>query len=157
MEKVKEREMLPGFRLQSIKGNAISPADYRAKKNLALLFFDAACISCRDILDDFARRYDDYQDAVSEVLVIGKGSMDEVLRAVADKDLPFPVLVDTSGEVLNRFADTTPAVIVADRFGEIRIMMSGDDIDASVQDRILDRLNLIELECPECGVPTWTT
>lgn len=156
MERVKERDMLPGFRLESINGKTFNPSDYRGKKNLVLVFLDAACVPCRDMLDDFAARYPEYQDAVTEILVIGVGSADEVSGAVEGKNLPFPILADPNGDVLRLYTDQSPAIFAADRYGEIRVALSGDDVQTSNQDLILDKLDLAELECPECGVPTWT-
>ncbi|MEN6370990.1 MAG: redoxin domain-containing protein [Armatimonadota bacterium] len=155
MEKVNERQMLPDFRLESIDGRIMGPSDYRGKKNLVLVFFDAACISCRDIPVDFAERYSDYQDADTEILAVGIGPKDAVSDVTYGKNLPFPVLVDTNGDVLRQYADESPAIFAADRYGEIRVAHSGDDADSSDQDFVLDRVNLAELECPECGVPTW--
>ena len=157
MELVKEQEMLPDFRLESAGGGMLGPQDYKEKKNLVVVFFDPACAPCGNFLSDVAARYDNYRDTNTEILAIGEGSLDEVRDATSGRQLPFPVLADSDGHVLRKYSDSTPAVFVADRFGEVRLVRSAEEgKHFPDQPTILSRLELIEFECPECGVPTWT-
>jgi peroxiredoxin len=147
--------MAPDFRLESDSGEMISPEDYREKKNLVLIFFDAGCGECSDFLKGIADRYQDYVDANAEVLAIIEGSKDDKHDISERMNLPFPILADPDRHVLGKYADKTPAIFVTDRFGEIDLIFLEDHLPD--QNKILDRLQLSELECPECGVPTWPT
>jgi len=151
----KEGDMLSGFRLQSAAGETLGPQDYKEKKNLVVVFFDPRCAPCTDFLSDMAARYEDYTEMDAEVLAVGGGSLDEVREVAASRGLPYPVLADPDGHVRSRYSGVVPAVFVADRFGEIRLVRAEDGEHLPDQTAILDRLALIELECPECGVPTW--
>lgn len=72
--------------------------------------------------------------------------------------LPFPVMSDDGGQVgkvyLEGFAQENPvgAIFITDRFGALRAeMVARTGADLPNQASILDWLNLIETECPECG------
>lgn len=153
MKVLKEHDLLPVFELKTIDGKSISPIDYKEKKNMVFLFFDAECSSCIDFLDEVEKRYNDYKEEEAEVFAIGEGPKDHLVDVIGEMDYPFPVLIDKNGTVMSRFTDETPAVFVTDRFGEIRMIFKGEHLPD--QQKILDNLDLYELECPECGVPTW--
>jgi peroxiredoxin len=157
MELIKEHNVLPIFKLESGEGQMLGPDDFKEKKALVLVFFDTDCVPCNDFLDDIAARYDEYKAENAEVLAIGEGSIDKVREIANARSLPFPVLADTDGHVMRMFAETVPAIIVADRFGEVRFTRSvKEDGDHFLdQEFILNQIDLTELECPECGVPTW--
>ncbi len=158
MELVKEHEMMKNFELQSTTGQIMGPQDYREKKSLVLVFFETDCIGCSDFLEDMAERYDDYKAENAEILAVGEGTMEEVSRIANAMSLPFPVLADPDGHALKMYSDSIPALFIADRFGEIRLTISEKEEGEHFpnQQKILSRLDLAELECPECGAPTWT-
>lgn len=157
MDTVKERELLPGFRLKSVSGSLVGPQDYRGKKNVVVVFFDPLCAECSDFLNRMSERYDDYKEADAEILAVGVGRVSDVRDFSEKRNLPFPVLADEEQLVMLRYVTELPSIFVADRYGEVRIVITPDKTSHfPEQTRILDRLQLIELECPECGVPTWT-
>lgn len=153
MKVMNVHSLLPVFKLETIDGKTVSPIDYKEKKNMLFLFFDADCSSCIDFLDSVASRYNDYKEEETEVFAIGEGPKDQLEDMLGDMNYPFPILIDKDGKVKSMFTDKTPAVFLADRFGEIRMTFIGEHLPD--QDKILDNLDLYELECPECGVPSW--
>ncbi len=156
MEQLKERELMPGFRLHSVRGDIVGPDDYRGQKNLLLVFFAIECEECGQFLEDAAERYDDYVEANSEILVIGDAPESDLRDISEGLHLPFPVLSDPEGVVLNQYTNGIPTLIVLDRYGEIKMikrLANGEHIPD--QDQLLTQLQLNELECPECGVTTW--
>lgn len=156
MEPLKERELLPSFRLESIGGESIGPSDFKGKKNLVILIFDLECGQCTDFLCEAAGRYDDYKDLNADILAVGEASVMELKQFTDDMHLPFPVLADPDGTIGSRYSNRRPMIVVTDRFGEIRLVgIAEDGEELPDQDKVLTRLHLIELECPECGVPTW--
>ena len=157
MDMIKEHDVIPFFKLESSEGQVLGPDNFKEKKALVLVFFDADCVNCSDFLSDIAGRYDDYKQENAEILAIGKGSIGAVRRIASDKSLPFPVLADTDGHIAEMFAETLPAVVMTDRFGEVRLTRSAKKEGEHFLDQefILNRIDLTELECPECGVPTW--
>ena len=158
MTLVKEHDLLPIFQLHSGTGDMVGSQDYRGKKGLVVIFFDPDCDSCNDFLYEIGERYSDYQSMDAEVLAIGEGSVDEIREIVDDPTIPFPILADPDNNVLGHYADSTPAIFVADRYGEVRAVVK-PKANEHFPDQavILSNLELAELECPECGVPTWPT
>ena len=152
MEKLQEHDRLPLFELRSDTDQTVGPQDFKEKKNLVLVFFDLDCTDCNDFLDEMSERYEDYQSENAEILAIGEGPLDRIKQVANARSLPFLVLADPDGNVLKMFSDSTPAIFVADRFGEIRMTRGKDDSHFPDQDKIIDRLDLAELECPECSV-----
>lgn len=156
MERLKERELLPGFRLKSVDGTLIGPQDYRERKNLVLVFFDIDCEPCGRFLEDAMHRYDDYLEQNAEILVIGNAPESDLRDLVKGLRLPFPVLSDPEGVVLDEYSNGVPTVIVTDRYGEIKMVERMDNGKMLPnQDKILSQLDLIEMQCDECGVSTW--
>lgn len=153
MEVLREMEILPGFRLRSVTGEFISPYDYKEKQNLVIFFFDTSCEQCGDFLKDAADRYGEYLEADTEILVVGNAPVSDLADISDGLGLPFPILSDPESIVLDEFSNGIPTVVVADRFGEIRMVtrLEGDRHSFD-QDKVLTQLQLIELECPECGV-----
>jgi peroxiredoxin len=156
MEELKERELMPSFRLHSVQGEVIGPGDYRGHKNVLLVLFDINCEECGQFLEDAAERYEDYTDNDAEILVVGNTSETDLRDIVEGLHLPFPVLSDPEGIVLNQYTNGIPTLIVLDRYGEIKMIQRlADGKHLPDQDTILSRIELNELECPECGVTTW--
>ncbi|MBI2843424.1 MAG: redoxin domain-containing protein [Armatimonadetes bacterium] len=156
MERVQEHSLLRDFRLESGTGEIISPMDFRGRRNLVIVFFDPGCEQCRRFLSNTAERYGDYTDLNTEVLAVGEAGADQLRTLANSMGLPFIVLADPDGCALSRYAQSVPATFVADRYGEVRLAYSGMEADHFPdQEVILSQLDLAELECPECGAPTW--
>jgi peroxiredoxin len=156
MEQLKEHELLPGFRLRSVDGDVIGPEHFRGKKSVVLFLFDIGCDECGGFLEEAADRYADYEEANAVIIVVGNAPEGD-LRQIRDSlDLPFVLLSDPEGVVLNEYSGGLPTLLVADRYGEIRIVgQLSDSGHLPDQNEILSQLQLIEIECPECGVPDW--
>jgi peroxiredoxin len=154
MEKLKEHSLLPVFELESTEGEKFSPQQFKEKENLVVVLFDTQCIDCVNFLKELADNYQDYKDEETEILAIGMGTMDELKKIKHDNHLPYPLLFDKDAHIIGTYAESSPAVYVTDRFGEIRYASYEHFPE---QQDVLNQLGLVELECPECGVPTWST
>src|SRR2546421_8824506 len=76
----------------------------------------------------------------------------------------FPVLVDDGAHIHRNVGATdaagrpAPAVFVTDRFREIyAAYLSGQGSALPGAKEILEWLVVINIQCPECGVPEWPT
>jgi hypothetical protein len=147
--------MLPDFRLPSVEGSMISPLDYKEKMGLAVLYFDIERTDDWGVLWEVARRKREFDEANAQLLAVVNATKSEAEICLGDFRLPFPVLYNESLAEHGPLADR-PKLITADRFGEVKTV---DDVTSENVDRILDRavtrLELSEMECPECGAPTW--
>jgi peroxiredoxin len=153
MEKLRVHSLLPIVMLESVDGRVMGPQDYKGKRNLLLILFDVDCDNCLEFLCSVANRYSDYIAEGTEVIAVGVGEKVNLQDIARSNNLPFPVLVDPEGLFIERYSDEIPAVFAADKFGEIRLVALGDEFPD--QKLLLDSFDLMELECPECGVSTW--
>jgi peroxiredoxin len=147
--------MVSDVRLPSVGGPMISPVDYKERKNLAILIFDIERSEDYGALWELARRYKQFEEEETQLLGMTIASKAEAEICIGDFKLPFPVLYNEA-LVKQGPHPESPMLLVADRFGEIQSIdeLNSDNID-DVLDRAIDRLDLLELECPECGAPTW--
>ncbi|NLN79017.1 MAG: redoxin domain-containing protein [Armatimonadetes bacterium] len=153
---LKTGHTIPDFRLMSVEGAAISPTDYKGRKNLVIIFFDAHSSSDLVMLSLVGRRYQEIADDNAEVLAISVGPIDELQTCAADFHFQFPLLSDMHSQAACSYCVVGSMIFVADKFGELK--MQSDISEANIDeklDKALSALELIELECPECGVSTW--
>lgn len=96
----------PDFSLKSQHGELVSPADYRGKKNVVVLFYPFAFSSvCTGELVEIRENVTDLSNDTSELLAVSCDPM-FALRAFAERDgLTFPLLSDfwPHGEVARAF------------------------------------------------------
>jgi len=129
-----------------------------------LFFFHGEeCRACLDLLRGFARDYPRYQEEEAEILAITTQPTDKARSLAIRLSLPYPVLTDPTGEAVQKFTyldpqtgGPVPSLFVVDRFGALytqAIAEREDQLPSS--DEVLDWLDLIEAQCPECGAPEW--
>ena len=100
---VREGEEAPGFTLEADDGREVSLSDYRGKK-VVLYFYPKdgtpgctrEAIEFRDIVDEFEK-----EDAV--ILGVSKDSIKSHQRFKQKNDLPFTLLSDPEGKVLELY------------------------------------------------------
>lgn len=148
--------LIPDFRLETAGGEIVSPADYKERKNLVILFFNPRDSRDLEVLVELSKRYHALADANAEVLGIASGNLNEFRMCSKYLHLPYPLLSDVRGEALCSYCVQGMMVFVADKFGELRMQkeIREDNVDELLNE-VESTLGLIEIECPECGAPTW--
>ncbi len=146
---------IPDFRLESADGGIVSPMDYKAKKNLVIVFFNPRDSSDLAMIAEVGRRYAEFADNNAEVLAIASGPIKVFSECAKALRSPFALLADVRSEAQCAYCVAGAMLFVADRYGELKMQSDlGEDLD-DVLDKAVSALELIEIECPECGVPTW--
>ena len=160
-------QLVPNFRLAAAnRAGEFGPWDYKQHRNLVLIFFrSAGCQKSRQLLQEIAEHYGDYEEKEAEVLAISTDELDCLRQLAQDLALPFPVLSDSDGKVTDQYlnhpeqvADKTfdVAIFIADRWGEVfstkRIEI---DHDLPVEAEVREWLEFIELQCEECFPSEW--
>lgn len=153
--KLQSGHMIPDFRLQSVDGQMISPMDYKEKKNLMIIFFSSRSSCDLEALALVRQRYHEIAEENTEVLAVAPGPMEELSDCLSALQLPFPLINDAQKEAICTYCVTGSSLIVADKFGELKMLAPLCEDTDKLLDRAISALDLIELECPECGVPTW--
>jgi peroxiredoxin len=154
-----EMEMVvPDFVLPSLDGKTVSPRQYKQRENLVIAYLDLnGCDECASFLRDLADNYHLYRSDEAEILAVFPQPLAELRSEVGIQGLPFPLLSDEHGLVRGAYFDgmaggAAAGVFITDRYGALRsVMIAQEGRDLPSQQSILDWLNLIEMECPECG------
>lgn len=147
--------LIPDFRLETADGRIVSPADYKERKNLVVIFFNDRDSNDLALISEVRRRYHEFADANAEVLAIAAAPISEFRVCSKALDLPFPCLADVRKEATCAYCVSGPMLFVADRFGELKMQADLKGNVDEILNRALAELELAELECPECGVSTW--
>lgn len=157
------QQVVPDFELPSAEGGRLGLWDFKQQRNMVLFFFhDGDCAACRDLLRSFVRDYPQYQEEEAEILAVTTAPPDRALALARDLSLPFPVLSDPRGQTVQEFTyldehgQAVPSVFVLDRFGALYTQVIAErESQLPSSEEILEWLDLIEAECPECGAPEW--
>lgn len=154
---IQDNTMAPQFDLPATTGHRVKLWSYKGRRNLALFFVaDINTDETKSLLNEIATKIKDYEDYNATPIVVAQDNIESLEKIARDMDLPFPLASDVVGSVTSRYTMATPAVFVIDRFGEL-YAQSPVDTGSGLpgHKRVIDWLGLIELQCPECGVPTW--
>jgi len=149
--------MLRSFTLPDSNGRAVSLWSYRQRTNLVLFFHHGShCPACHAMLRELAANAAAYREEEALILGIGPDEPTVARRLAATVDCPFPLLSDPANQTVAEQGLDVPAMVVADRFGEIWAAWAGGDEHTLPGGREIARwLEFVELQCPECGVAEW--
>lgn len=143
---------VPLFYLPSAGGGQSGPAATRSKYNLVLAFLPngpEAAAYVRGI----ARRYPDILRNDARVLAVLDADLDTARRTAEVLELPFTLLSDENGAAATRvLGGGNPAgLVAADRYGIVYFVETAHTLEGLPPPAtILDWLEFIEIQCPEC-------
>lgn len=152
---------LHDFGLTSADGELIRLSDYRGRSNLVLIFTDERGES-QKLLSAVARQYPDIKNEEAEVLAVLWSSGTQTAEAKQTRELPYPVLAGEDGRIhrevgaVDSRGRASAAVYVTDRFGEVfGLYRTRDGQPLPAVGEILNWLEFINNQCPECEAPEW--
>lgn len=156
-------QRLRDFGLTAASGQHIQVSDYRGLRNLVLVFGgDTENNPGLGLWSDIAHRYAEFVEEQAEVLVVLAGTQAQAELILKQQQLPFPLLVDPGGEVhrsvgaVEKGSRPATAVYVTDRYGEVFAAFRRLDKQAMPKaGEILEWLEFINMQCPECFPPEW--
>lgn len=157
--KLKLNRPVPIFELPSTLGRNIQSWEYKQRKNVVILFLCSDSDKNRKILQDFADNYDQYLSQNTEILAIITKDQEAINKLQVELALPFPILSDISGTVADKYTQIIdkcplPSVFVTDKFGILYYQSTLEKEDEFFeQGKILEWLDFIEAQCPECTIP----
>ncbi len=152
LHEVLHEKMLPPFKLPAYDGTFFSWWNIKGRKNLVILLCNGDCpdhwlFQARQLLPQL-------KEWETELAVVLRTSKNEITPNPLLAESSLHILFDPNGFVADGCELTVPKIVIADRFGAMRVAM---DVEAKSfpNEQILDWLQLIETECPECGISTW--
>lgn len=116
----------PEFELRTLDGRLVTLADYRGK-TLMVNFWATWCPPCRAEMPDMEQVYQEAKDTGFVVLAINIQEANQPIQQFVDKyGLTFPILLDVSGEVSQRYGvQSLPTSFFIDPEGRISSFNSG--------------------------------
>jgi thioredoxin-dependent peroxiredoxin len=151
----------PDFELMSSAQHPIRLSDYRGRSSLVLIFMDDQRVTT-ELLSAVAHCYDDFKHEEAEVIAVAKSSPEECARIKGRLKLPFVVLSDGDGRIHREVGasdeqgQAAAAAYVIDRYGEIFAIYRRRDGQALPNAaEILNWLEFVNSQCPECEPPEW--
>jgi peroxiredoxin len=159
MPQVKVDLVAPAFELPATTGKTVASWDFKGRTPLVLFFPHADCPACRSYFEQLRRDAEWYRQHGAQVIALLPAGLEDCQELVAKLQLPFPLLADARARVRARYLNGPAEVglFVLDRYGEPYGRWTATDADALPSAApLVSTLRLIELECPECGVPDWS-
>ena len=149
------------FELISALGGHVRTSDYRGRANLVLIVTDDRTATTK-LLSGAARRYTQLREQECEVLAVVQRSREQAAEMKRQMQLPYPVLADEDGCIhrevgaIDAQEHAAAAVYITDRFGEVFGAYRTRDRQSlpDVAD-IVNWLEFINRQCPECEPPEW--
>jgi len=114
----------PDFTLPGLRGSSVSLSDHLGKNVILLDFWSTTCDPCMVEMPHLVEMYEKYKDQGFIVLAIsldGPESLAQVQSTVHDKKMSFPVLLDQETKVIARYNPRRdlPFSVLIDRQGGI--------------------------------------
>jgi peroxiredoxin len=148
--------LLPAFTLPGADGMPHGPWDYKQRDHLLLLFTRRITTSeGRGLLRAFAQRYSEFRQEQCAILGITADPVIANLQAQEKLHLPFPLLADPTGNVIQRYTswDATthtlaPSIVLADRYNAVYQQWTTDnEADLPQIEDLLEALRYLNRLC----------
>lgn len=136
-------------------------SDYRGRLNLVLVFADNEARTAA-LLSEVATRYRDFKNWDAEILVVVQLAPEQAAQMTNRLKLPFPLLLDEDGRTHRDFGASNSqgqpatAVYITDRYGEVfGLYRTGEGQPIPGAEEILNWVEFVGSQCPECEPPEW--
>jgi peroxiredoxin len=140
LTKVETAPIAPNFVLQDSYGKQYSLADYRGKV-VVINFWASWCPPCVSEMPSLQNAADKLAQHNISVLGIGVGeNRDSVKRFLKSTPVSFPLLLDTSSEVMETWsAPSLPTTIIVNPQGRIALLALGERVwdDSEIIEQII--------------------
>jgi peroxiredoxin len=120
-------QLIPAFTLPGADGMPHGPWDYKQRDHLLLLFTRSITTSeGRGLLRAFGQHYTEFREEYCALLGITADTVVANLQAQESLHLPFPLLADPTGGIIQRYTHweaatrtLTPSIVLADRYNAL--------------------------------------
>jgi peroxiredoxin len=149
-------QIIPAFSLPATDGMPHGPWDYKQREHLVVIVIRSATTDAeRSLLRTFATHSTAFRTEYCAILAITADAVITNLQAQEQLRLPFPLLADPTGRIIQRYTDwdaTTravkPALILADRYNALYAQWNAaDEADLPSVKDILEHLQYMNTLC----------
>lgn len=151
----------PDFELPTECGCPMRLSDLRGRSDAVIVFTDDRSVT-EKLLVEVADHYVAFKNEEAAVIAVIRGSTEECARLRERLRLPFAVLPDFSGSVYrlvganDNQGHAAAALYVTDRYGEVfASFRTRDGQTLPSVSEILEWLEFVNIQCPECEPPEW--
>lgn len=152
---------LRDFALTSADGREVRLSDYRGRSHLVLILTDDRS-GTAELLSELASQYARIKKEEAEVLAVARLSAEQAAEVRQQMDLPYPILADENGQLHRELGAidvqgrSCAALYIADRFTEVfAAFRTRDGQNLPTTGEILNWLEFMNHQCPECEPPEW--
>lgn len=154
--KLQRDEMLPSFTLPGADGMPYSPWAYKQREHLVLLFTRSIASSeTRGLLRAFAHNYKAFREEYCDILAITPDTVLTNLAAQETLNLPYPLLADPKGSVIERYTPwdeatktPVPSIVLADRYNAVyQQWIAEEEAQLPPLEELLESLQYINKLC----------
>ena len=116
-----QRPVAPDTTFTTLDGRQLRLADLRGK-TVAVMFWATSCPICKGEMPDLIETYRKYQPRGFELIAVAMAydSPEDVKNFAKSSGLPFPVVLDTGGDLARAYSDTkvVPTTFLIDGSGK---------------------------------------
>lgn len=128
-------QVIPAFTLPGTDGMPHSPWNYKQREHLIVLILRTSTDSeGHGVLRAFAQHYGEFREEQCAILAITADPVIVNLQSQEALHLPFPLLSDPQGAVIERYTQwesatrsLIPSIVLADRYGALYSQGSAED------------------------------
>lgn len=117
-----QRPVAPDTTFTTLDGRQLRLADLRGK-TVAVMFWATSCPICKGEMPDLIETYRKYQPRGFELIAVAMAydSPEDVKNFAKSSGLPFPVVLDTGGDLARAYSDTkvVPTTFLIDGSGKL--------------------------------------
>ncbi|MBV9711908.1 MAG: redoxin domain-containing protein [Ktedonobacteraceae bacterium] len=149
-------QIIPAFTLPGTDGMPHGPWDYKQREHLILLFTSSATTGAEhELLQTFASHYTEFREEYCAILAITAEAVIANLQAQEQLHLPFPLLADPAGRVIQRYTGweeatraVKPSIVLADRYNALYEQWNaGDETEQPPVKELLECLQYLNKLC----------
>ncbi|MDR3392125.1 MAG: TlpA disulfide reductase family protein [Sulfuriferula sp.] len=134
-----QKPSVPDLTLTDLAGKPVALAQFQGKTVL-VNFWATSCPGCVKEMPQLAETYAHYHDKGFELVAVAMSydTPDHVRQFAAERGLPFPVVLDSQGDIAHAFGDVklTPTSFLIDGDGHIVEQTIGDLDFAKLRQRL---------------------
>ena len=138
---------LPPLSLPSAPGGELRPVLVGGRQaTVAVLLHEADCPACVEYLRQLAGVYPTLQEWDGQVVVVA-GGVEGATELAGREDWPFPILADAEYRLAVALGLAPPAVVIADRWGEIHFSQAAETHELAEPKELAEWLRFLAVQC----------